>query len=181
MSQKLIGEEESKLKSFFRKRGLFIAMATTVLGLFVGIPLLFWLYSQMVIPVGLLLILIFASGTLGILQWGFVKNLVDMEYHQFAMYAFSGFGMCLINVFLLLNFFTNIGTSTKTFQIDKIGVLRNEFDIYLLGEDANFALEKSLSTYATEHFEFLPNSEQVTIVFEKGILGIDKIVDCRFD
>ncbi len=181
MSQKLIGEEESKLKSFFRKRGLFIAMATTVLGLFVGIPLLFWLYSQMVIPIGLLLILIFASGTLGILQWGFVKNLVDIEYHQFAMYAFSGFGMCLINVFLLLNFFTNIGTSTKTFQIDKIGVLRNEFDIYLLGEDASFALEKALSTYATEHFEFLPNSEQVTIDFEKGILGIDKIVDCRFD
>jgi hypothetical protein len=181
MSQKLIGEQESKFKSFLRKRGLFIAMATTVLGLFIGIPLLFWLYSQMVIPIGLLLILIFGSGTLGILQWEFVKNLIDIEFHQFAMVAFSGFGICLINAILLLNLYTSIGTSSQTFEIDKIVLLPNDLDIYLLGEDTSFALEKALSTYVTEHFDFLPNSESVTIDFEKGLLGIDKIVDCRFD
>lgn len=178
MSQKLIGEEESKLKTFIRKKGIYVAMAATVVGLFIGIPLIFWLYSKMIISVGFILLLLFICGALGLIQWEYVRSLLDMEYHQFAMYAFSGFGICLMNVLLLLNLITSIDTYSKTYKVDDIKVYDETFRFTLAGDDVDFALEFVLNEYITSHYDELPDVRSVNIHFETGALGIDKIVGC---
>ena len=93
----------STLDNFIRKNGIYIAMASTFIGLFAGIPLLIWFWNNTVISVGVVFLLLFVCGSLGLIQWKYVKNYLDMEYHQFSMYAFSGFGMCLINFIFCLN------------------------------------------------------------------------------
>ncbi|MBL7888160.1 MAG: hypothetical protein JNL24_01335 [Bacteroidia bacterium] len=179
MSQKLIGEPDSKLQTFIRTKGIYVVMATTAVGLFVGIPLLFWLYSKMVISIGLLLLLIFCGGTLGLLQWGYFKRLLDMQYHQFAMFSFSGFGMCLVNSILLLNYFTSIDSYSNTYQVAEMSIYNDAFHFTLVGDDVDFALEFVVNDFVTNHYEQLPRIHQIEVQFETGILGINKVVDCQ--
>jgi Mlc titration factor MtfA (ptsG expression regulator) len=168
--------EEGKFKNFLRHKGLYIAMAVTVCG-FIGIPILFWFASVTVIGTGTLLILLFCCGMLGLLQWNYVKEYIDMAYHQFTMYAFVGFGICSLNVLLFLNYIISIGSYTKTFPIARSGYYN---EIIIIDEKPHRALERNLNTYAKEHLFETFSAQEVTVTFDKGLLNFDKILRCEF-
>ncbi len=167
---------EGKVQRYIRHKGIYVAMAITVCG-FIGIPVLFWFASVTIIGVGTLLILLFGCGALGLLQWNYVKEYLDMAYHQFAMYAFVGFGICFLNLLLLLNYTINIGSYSKTYLITRKGYY-NELSV--IDNKANSALERNLNTYAQEHMFETLSAEKVTITFDTGLLGFDKIRECKF-
>ncbi len=178
---KTVFMEENKLQKFIRSKGIYAAMITTTIGLFIGIPLLFWLVSVTVISIGLIIILIFGCGILGLIQWKFVKEYIDMEYHQFTMYAFSGFGMCLINFILFLNYIVPVNTYIETYNISRIGISHNGYDVILEKEGNNNALERNLGVYFNDHFTSAPASKKITVTFDTGLFGFDNIQDCKID
>jgi len=172
--------EKTSLQKFIRSKGIYIAMTATVLGLFVGIRLLFWLASITVISLGVIMLLIFACGALGLIQWKYVRVHLDMEYRHFAMYAFSGFGMCLVNLILLLNYTIPINTYTQAYTIAEVGYNSMGYEVSLTDND-NDALEKSLSHYFNAHFEEAPALKNISITFDKGLFGFDIIRTCEFN
>lgn len=172
--------KETFLQKFIRSNGVYIAMAATVLGLFIGIPLLFWFASVTVISIGVIMILIFVCGALGLIQWKYAREYIDMEYRHFAMYAFSGFGLCLINLILLLNYTIPITTYTQTYNIAEVGFNSSGYEVILI-DNNDAALETSLGIYFNEHFEELPQSQNISVTFDKGLFGFDIIRACEFN
>jgi Mlc titration factor MtfA (ptsG expression regulator) len=168
--------KDKRIQSFVRKYGVATAIVLTSLG-FIGIPILFFFASVISINTGILLTLLFLLGLLGLLQWRFVKNHIAMEYHQFTMYAFVGFGICSLNLLLLLNYCTAISYHTQTFQVSREGMY---YDLVILNDDDNEGLERVLNNYAKDQAINLHEIEKVTIVFERGLLGFDKISECTF-
>ena len=171
---------EKKLHRFIRTKGIYIAMVNTVLGLFIGLPLLFWFASVTVISIGVIMFLIFGCGVLGLVQWNYVKDHLDMEYHQFSMYAFTGFGMCLINLILFLNYMVPVKTYTETYGISKIGYHNQNYEVILAGDHSS-ALEESLSTYFNDHYPSGPSPKTIVVTFDMGLFGFDIIRDCKFN
>ncbi len=171
---------ESKFSKFIRAKGIYVAMVTTSLGLFTGLPLIFWLSSVTVISIGGLFIFLFTCGILGLIQWRFVRDLLDMEYHHFTMYAFTGFGMCLINFILLVNYNIRINTYSQTFEIARISVFDRNFDVTLEG-DHHIALERGLGNYMERNYDLVPTGKKLTVTFETGLFGMDIIRDCKFN
>lgn len=167
---------DTKFQHLIRKKGVYAAMAITVFG-FIGIPILFWFSSVTVISVGTLLILLFGCGVLGLLQWNYVKEHIDMAYHQFTMYAFVGFGVSLMNIILLLNYSVTISSYTKTYGLSRKGFYNQ---ITLKGEKRNSPLERVINNY-NEHPEDALLSKEVSIRFDKGLLGFDIVRECIFE
>lgn len=174
-----LGEELNKVQRIVKSKGIYIAMAATIVGLFIGIPTLFWLAGITRISVAFLMLLIFICGGLGLLQWKYVYRFLDMNYHQFAMYAYSGFGMCLINFLLLLNLFVPISNHTETYAVKHIGIYNGKFQINL-GDEIPQSIADNISEVATREFEYLPNIKFVTVKYNIGILGFDTFSDCCF-
>ncbi|MGQ0828036.1 MAG: hypothetical protein ACT4ON_06550 [Bacteroidota bacterium] len=179
-NEEFVSSELPPLQKFIRSKGIYIAMAATVLGLFVGIPLLFWFASVTVINLGIIMLLIFGCGALGLIQWKYAREYLDMEYRHFAMYAFTGFGMCLINLILLLNYTIPVSTYTQTYNIDKVGFNGSGFEVSLTDND-NLALEGNLGNYFNEHFNQAPVSKNISVTFDKGLFGFDIIRACEFN
>ena len=169
--------EDGKFQHFVRHKGLYVAMGVTVCG-FLGIPLLFWFASVTVVNTGPLLFMLFGCGMLGLLQWNFVREYIDMAYHQFTMYAFVGFGITLLNLLLLLNYTTTIGSYSQTYTVGRKGYYN---DIIILDGKPNQALERNLNTYADKHRFNVISVQQVEITFDTGLLGFDKIRTCNFN
>jgi Mlc titration factor MtfA (ptsG expression regulator) len=170
-------DEIGKLETFIRQKGIYIAMVSTFVGLFIGVPLLFWFSSVILLDVGTLLLLIFLCGALGMLQWRFVKGLIDMHYHQFAMYAFSGFGLCLINFLLFLNISFTVSGRTEEYDVDYLQV---DESLKVWGAEGS-PFSKNLTYYLQDHFEKLPEEKKsIEIDFRTGVLGFDVIQSCRF-
>lgn len=180
MSTHYLEEELTPLQKMIKKHGVHIAMAATSAGLFIGIPLLFWIASVTAIDVALLLILIFVCGGVGLLQWRWVYRFLDMNYYQFAMYAYSGFGMCLINFLLLINLWIPISQHSTVYRIKHVSVYNREFRVSL-EEDVGIALESFVSEYMNKQFETMPPVENVTVNYNMGILGIDTFGSCSFE
>jgi hypothetical protein len=153
-------------------------MITTFVGLFIGIPTLIWFSTVTIVDIGTLLMLIFACGTLGLVQWKFVKDHLDMEYHHFAMYAFSGFAMCFLNFLLFLNLTFPLSARTETYDLDsfRVRIYRGSIDVEL--EDA--ALTRNLNTFLNDHFVEVPDAKQMTVKYATGLLGFDTIEECTF-
>lgn len=170
--------DEGKFQQFVRQKGLSVAMAVTVLG-FIGIPILFWFASVTVIGTGALLVMLFGCGLLGLLQWNYVKDSIDLAYHQFSMYAFVGFGINLLNLLLLLNYFTAVNSYTQTYTVARRGYYN---DIIIVDGKPNQALERNLNTYLSgdgkENLFDSFSAKKAVITFDTGILGFDKIKDC---
>ena len=166
----------NKVGSFIRKNGVATAIILTSLG-FVGIPILFFFASVTSINTSILLTLLFFLGLLGLAQWRFVKNEIDMEYHQFVMYAFVGFGICSLNLLFLLNYCITIKYHTVTYPVAREGVY---YQLVILNDDDNEGLERVLNEYIKDHDISSQKVQNVTIDFEKGILGFDKIKKCTF-
>lgn len=171
------GVEESKFNHFIRTKGLYMAMVMTIIG-FIGIPIIFFFASTTVIEIGTLLILLFMCGAIGLLQWKYVKEHIDMAYHQFAMFAFVGFGITLLNLLLLLNSSFIIGTYSKKYDIHRGGYY---VPYVIIGEKSNSALERNLNNYINENTRQLDGVEHVTINFNTGLLGFDMIKECEFN
>jgi len=169
---------KEKLKQIIRDKGIYIAMIITVIGL-IGIPVLFWFASVIVIGIGTLFFMFFVSGMLGLIQWKYVKEHINMAYHQFAMYAFVGFGICLVNFILLLNYGIKINSHSETYTISREGY--ND-GILLEGSNEYSALERNFTTYIGEHPDADSfQAEKVTITFNTGLFGFDMISDCKFN
>jgi Mlc titration factor MtfA (ptsG expression regulator) len=166
------------IKRFIAKNGIYVAMTTTFVGLFLGIPLLIWFANVTIVNVGTLMMLIFFCGALGLIQWKFVKDIIDMEYHHFAMYAFSGFSLCFLNFLLFINLNILVADRTETYAIDKfhIRIHHGTIDVFL--DDA--ALSRNLSNFLNEHFEEIPDSKIIIVKYATGLLGFDTIEECAF-
>ncbi len=169
---------QKKIKKFIRDKGVYAAMLMIVAGC-ISIPLLFWFASVIVIGIGSIFIVFFGCGLLGLFQWKYIKDHIEMAYNQFAMYAFIGFGMCLLNFILLLNYAISISEHTDTYTISRKGYYN---EIIIGGDVQNRALERNLNTYIGEHMidaSFEVN--KVTITFETGLFGFDMIRNCEFN
>ena len=178
MAQQFLEQERTPFQKFIQKRGIYIAMAATFFGLFAGIPIIIWFITVTIISVGKLFILLFLCGAVGIFQWKHIRDHVELEYHQFAMYAFSGFGMCLLNFLMLLNFFIPIHSHSETINVQAFNLHVNYGNYEVDLNDA--ALARNLNTYLNDHFDKIPDFEKVTISYETGLLGFDMITDCKF-
>lgn len=180
MSQLFLNEEETPFHIFIKKYGVYIAMASTAFGLFAGIPLLIYLANITVVNAAVILLLIFICGGLGLVQWRWVHRMIDMEYHQFAMYAYSGFGMCLINFIFILNFFIPISEHSETYSIKHIGVYNRQFEVHLV-EDVGTTIENLVSDFTNQQFEKTPLVTKVTVNYNTGLFGFDTVGGCVFE
>ena len=181
MSQLLLEEEKSRFQKFITKRGIYIAMYSTAIGLFGGIPLLVWFTTVTIVTIPTLLLLVFVCFAIGLLPWRYVRDHLEMEYYQFAMYAFSGFGMCFLNFLLFINLNVCIHQKTQTYTSADVAIYQNygNFEV-IAAEDA--ALSRNLTLFLNEHFHVkdVPPSKKITIVYATGLLGFDTIKDCTF-
>lgn len=174
-----IEERYSLFQTTVQRNGIYIAMISTFIGLFVGIPALIWFWSTTVISLGAVFILLFICGALGLIQWKYVRTYLDMEYHQFAMYAFSGFGMCLINFLFCLNTFIPVDHKTITYEIVAFQNGSQGLQVTLAGEGNSISLERNVINYMIEHFEKFEDAKQVTVSKTTGLLGLDRVKKCE--
>jgi hypothetical protein len=164
------------LHNFIKKKGIYIAIGITVFGL-LGIPLLLWLASVIVIGTGAILLLLLGCGSLGLTLWKYVKDDIDMDYRHFAMYAFAGFGMCLLNLILILNYTIRINSYSETFKISR----RGGYTQIIHSDNKDYqALERNLDTYIKENLTASYPAKKVAITFDTGLFGFDMIRDCNF-
>ena len=171
--------QKTKFQRFVKTKGVYVAMASTMLGLFAGIPILIWFSTVIMISVGSIFVMIFIFGAIGLLQWKYFRNNIDMEYRHYAMFSFTGFAMFVINIILLLNFTVRISKHSETY---KIGWIRqNGFETELIIDGVNERFEQHVNTYLNSHsYYFLSDAKTVTVVFEKGLFGFDMIGGCKF-
>lgn len=174
-----IDERYSLFQTTLQRNGIYIAMTATFLGLFAGIPLLIWFWSTTVISIGGVFIFLFGCGSLGFIQWKYVKEYLEMEYHQFAMYAFSGFGMCLINFLFALNTFIPIGTTTRTYEVLDFHTGSQGLEVTLLGEDVSASLERNVAAYVLDHFDSYVGTRRIEVTLRTGLIGLDRVEDCK--
>ncbi len=168
----------SSFEYFIRKKGIYIAMASTFIGLFAGIPLLIWFWSCTVISIGGILILLFLCGSLGLIQWKYVKNHMELEYHQFSMYSFAGFGMCLINIIFCLNTLIHISSKTKTYEVISLEATSQGIDVVLSGEGTSRPFERNVGNFINDHFDRIPAVDRITVKVNTGLFGFDMIENC---
>lgn len=173
--------EEGKFPRFVRKYGLNVAMGATAIGLFGGIPLMFWFYSVMLVPVGMFFLIIFICGMLGLAQWRLVKDHLDMEYHHFSMFAFSGFGMCLSTFLLFLNLVTSIKTQSVTYDYATVNLDNTTGKAYVNGSEYH-PLAVNIDSYLEgRSYWFSSDTHTITIQYTTGILGFDRITGITLD
>ncbi|MBL0328219.1 MAG: zinc-dependent peptidase [Bacteroidetes bacterium] len=174
-----IEERYTLFQTTIQRNGIYIAMISTFIGLFVGIPLLIWFWSTTVISIGAVFILLFFCGALGLIQWKYVKPYLDMEYHQFSMYAFSGFGMCLINFLFCLNTFIPVKHTTVTYEVVAFQNGSHGLEVTLSGEGNSTALERNVINYMIEHFDRYEDARRVVVNKTTGLLGMDRVESCQ--
>lgn len=168
-------------REFIRKKGIYVAMTTTFIGLFLGIPMLIYFWSTTLISTGTILIMLFVAGALGLLQWKFVKDLLDLEYHQFSMYAFTGFGMCLTNFVFFLNHVILVSTHTQTYEVIGYTNGPNGLEITLAGEDNSENLERNVASYIFDNYDRIPVAKTITVTTDRGLFGFEMINDCKIN
>lgn len=175
-----IEERYSLFQTTLQRNGIYIAMTSTFIGLFAGIPFLIWFWSTTVINVGGIFLMLFICGALGLIQWKYVRTYLDMEYHQFAMYAFSGFGMCLINFLFCLNTFIPVSHKTITYEIVSFQNGSQGLEVELAGEDNSIALERNVMNYLYENFfDTFEEAKKVKVTKSTGLLGLDRVENCE--
>lgn len=172
--------QDTKFQYFIRTKGVYVAMACTMLGLFAGIPILIWFSTVIIISVGSIFIMLFILGAIGLLQWKYFRHHIDMEYRHYAMFAFTGFAMFMINIILLLNYTVKISEHSETYKIEWVYNYNNKTEISIAGIDKR--LQGKVNNFIIEGKKEVPEqSKTVTIVFDKGLFGFDMIGDCKFN
>jgi Mlc titration factor MtfA (ptsG expression regulator) len=181
MNNSRVEERYSVVISTIRENGIYIAMVATFVGLFGGIPLLIWFWSTTVVSMGVLFIMLFGCGALGLIQWKWLRPYLDLEYHQFAMYAFSGFGMCMINFLFFLNTAVHVSTSRQTYDIVSFSNGSGGLTVKLSGEAHTDAFERNVANYIDENFDHFSEAKKVTVDVTTGLLGFDMINKCELN
>lgn len=171
--------QETPLQTFIRLKGIYVAMVATFTGLFIGVPIIFWFSSNILINVGTIFIILFLCGSLGLIQWKYVRYQIDMHYHQFAMYAFTGFGIWMFNFLLLLNLNISISSHSETYSMESISINENNMNVRI-GNSETSPLAKNLSSFLGSNFTKIPEASEITITYKKGLLGFDVIGKCEF-
>ncbi len=171
-------QTDSTLDNFIGKNGIYIAMASTFAGLFVGIPLLIWFWNTTVISLGAILLLLFVCGALGLMQWKYVKNHLDMEYHQFSMYAFSGFGMCLINFIFCLNSLIYVKGETKIYNVESISINDTGIAIALSGDGHTAPFERNVTNCIKENYDQIYGIKKIVVIVNTGLFGFKRVAGC---
>jgi hypothetical protein len=179
LSYSHLDEPYSVLRNTIQRKGIYIAMTATFFGLFAGIPLLIWFWSTTVVSIGTVFVMLFISGSLGLIQWKYVRDYLDMEYHQFSMYAFSGFGMCLMTFVFCLNTFFPIHSENKTYDIVSFNNGNQGLEVTLIGEGNSAALERNVATYLSEHYELFYGAKKVLVTSSTGLFGMDRLNACQ--
>lgn len=174
-----IDERYSLFQTTVQRNGIYIAMTATFIGLFAGIPLLIWFWSTTVISIGAIFIMLFICGALGLIQWKYVRDYLDMEYHQFAMYAFSGFGMCLINIVFTINTLIPVNSSTVTYEILDFTNGNQGLEITLAGEGNSSSLERNVASFVMDNFDKFYDAKKVMVTKSTGLFGMERINDCQ--
>ena len=172
--------QANKFQHFVRTKGVYVAMACTMLGLFAGIPILIWFLSFIIISIGSIFIMLFVFGAAGLLQWKYFRNHIDMEYRNYAMFVFTGFAMFMVNIVLLLNYTVKIAEHSETYKIEWVYNSGKKSEISIAGIDKR--IEGKVNNFIDEEKKEVPEqSKKITIVFEKGLFGFDMIGDCKFN
>jgi len=171
--------ELSPVQKFIKKKGVYVAMAATFFGLFAGIPLLILFYSNTIVSLGSIMVMFFLCGALGMVQWKFVKDLLDLEYHQFSMYAFSGFGMCMVNFIFFINHTVHINSYSKTYEVIAMINRSDGLEIVLGGDGHDATLERNIAKFILENNDRIPDAKKITVVVETGLFGFEMINDCK--
>lgn len=174
-----IDERFSLFQTTVQRNGIYIAMISTFVGLFVGIPLLIWFWSTTVIGIGGIFLMLFGCGTLGLIQWKYVKEYLDMEYHQFSMYAFSGFGMCLINFIFALNMFIPLKTTTTSYDIVGIKSGSTGLEVTLKGDGTSSGLERNVASYLEKGKEEFYSAKKIEVTTSTGLFGLERVKECE--
>ncbi|MFL5765159.1 MAG: zinc-dependent peptidase [Bacteroidia bacterium] len=173
-------ERYSVIISTIRENGIYVAMVATFVGLFGGIPLLIWFWSTTVVSIGALFIMLFACGAVGLIQWKWLRPYLDLEYHQFAMYAFSGFGMCMINFIFCLNTLIHVSSAVKTFNVVSFSNDSSGLMVKLSGEAHSEAFERNVANYILDHhLDHFYEAKTITVDVTTGLFGFDMIRDCQ--
>ena len=155
-------------------------MTLTILGLFAGIPLFLWLTSVTVIDTSAMLFLLFACGSVGLLKWRYAKQKVDMTFSQFAMYAYTGFGICFANLILLINYTISIGSYTDYYQVRSFNIFNSYTDLRLYSNTIESGLERCFNHYIDANYEEMPIATRAEADFQRGILGLRVVKKMRF-
>jgi MtfA peptidase len=179
LSYSHLDEPYSVFRNTLQRKGIYIAMTATFFGLFAGIPLLIWFWSTTVVSIGTVFIMLFLSGLLGMIQWKFVRDYLEMQYHQFAMYAFSGFGMCLMTFIFCLNTFFPIHSENKIYDIVSFNNGNQGLEVTLIGDGNSAALERNVATYLSEHDELFYGAKKVLVTSSTGLFGMDRLNACQ--
>jgi hypothetical protein len=148
--------------------------------LFAGIPILIWFLSFTIISIGSILLLLFIFGAVGLLQWKYFKNHIDMEYRHYAMFAFTGLGMFTINILLFINYNVRIAEHTEIYTIVGATNYNHKTEIAIAGLDSN--VEGKVNNFLNERNKEVPqHAKKIVIIFNKGLFGFDMIGDCKFN
>jgi hypothetical protein len=175
-------QQGTRAQKFIKKNGIYTLMIITTLGLFIGIPSIFWFASTTVISVGSILLMLFVCGGLGLIQWRYIHVYLDMAYHQFTMYAFAGFGMCLLNFIFLLNYNISIGSHSENYFIKSACFNNGSYDVELLNSaGTSAAVESAVGHFIGNNYERMPTSKNISVTFDRGLFGMDIIHDCKFN
>jgi hypothetical protein len=165
---------------FFKTEGLNLAMTITLIGLFAGIPTLFWLAGVTVIETHIIILMLIISTLIGMTQWRFVKKYIDLAFYQFVMYAFAGFGMCLLNIILLLNYFIKTSSDIESYNVDKFKFSNKTTELTIYSDGFETGIERNLSIYLHEHYESLPTATKAIVKFDKGLFGFKSVREVDF-
>jgi hypothetical protein len=174
--------EDTNFKKFVLKNGIHTAMLITAIGLFVGIPAVYWFIHSTVISIGSIFLMLFVCGSLGLVQWYYLKDYLDMAYHQFSMYAFAGFGLCVLTIILFLNYTIHIGKYTENYEIINCYLKNGSYEVQLSNSnEVVLAVENAVGYYLIEHYEQIPSTKNISVKFEKGLFGFDIIEEIKFN
>lgn len=172
--------QDSKFQHFVRTKGVYVAMACTMLGLFVGIPILIWFSTVILISIGSIFIMLFIFGAIGLFQWKYFRHHIDMEYRHYAMFAFTGFAMFMINIILLINYTVKIAEHRETYTIEWVYNYNNKTEVSIAGIDKR--VEEKINDFISDGKKEVPEqSKKITIIYNKGLFGFDMIGDCKFN
>jgi hypothetical protein len=133
------------------------------------------------ISLGTIMIMFFLCGALGLIQWKFVKNLLDLEYHQFSMYSFSGFGMCLVNFIFFINHMVHVTSYSKTYEVIDFVNGSDGLEIILGGDGHEPTLERNVAKFIFDTHDRIPVAKKVTVKVDRGLFGFEMINDCKIN
>ena len=156
-----------------------------MIGIFFGTGIVYYLTDVTIISLSSVAVLILITGLIGLLQWPFFKNKVQiLNFPQFILYCIFGVGFTATASILLLNFLIPLSSRTEEHEISYY---------YINKQYPNSYVELSLEKYAYQDFQQMrkfdwdealekgfDKPDRVVYHINKGLFGIDVLKDYKF-